>query len=163
MIADKLDCCFERGRNRFRYRVGALIVEDGCVLLITSDGCDYYYSVGGGVHIGETSEQAVLREVKEETGVDYEVDRLVFVHENFFKGEFSIEGMICHEVCLYYLLKPRGSRDIDCKSVSPDGKERAEWVPLEKLKDLKVYPREIFTERLCDLPKYPEHVITLVK
>lgn len=34
--------------------------------------------------MGETAEDAVKREVLEETGVAYEADRLAFIHENFF-------------------------------------------------------------------------------
>ena len=33
--------------------------------------------------MGETSGQAVKREVLEETGVPYEIDRLAVIHENF--------------------------------------------------------------------------------
>ena len=32
---------------------------------------DYYYSIGGGVHMGESAEEPVKREVLEETGVVY--------------------------------------------------------------------------------------------
>ena len=81
---EKMNCRYDRGDDRFSYRVGAIIVEDGAALLATNDSADYYYSIGGGVHFGETSRDAVLREVKEETGVDYEIDRLAFIHENFF-------------------------------------------------------------------------------
>ena len=66
------DCCFIRGGFWFRYRVGAIIIEDGCVLMAKNDVDDYYYSIGGVVHMGETSKQAVLREVREETGISYE-------------------------------------------------------------------------------------------
>nr|WP_246241199.1 NUDIX domain-containing protein [Anaerocolumna sedimenticola] len=31
----------------------------------------------------ETSEEAVIREVYEETGVNFEIDRLVFIQERF--------------------------------------------------------------------------------
>ena len=37
----------------FRYRAGAIIVEDGCVLLVTNSNEDYYYSVGGGFVVDE--------------------------------------------------------------------------------------------------------------
>lgn len=34
--------------------------------------------------MGETAEQAVIREVYEETGIMYQIERLAFIHENFF-------------------------------------------------------------------------------
>ena len=34
--------------------------------------------------MGETTEDAVKREVYEETGVAYEIDHLAVIHENFF-------------------------------------------------------------------------------
>ena len=78
------DCCFTKGNNYFRYRAGAIIVENGCVLFAGNELEDYFYSIGGGVHHGETAEDAVKREVMEETGVPYEIDRLAVIHENFF-------------------------------------------------------------------------------
>ena len=41
-----------------------------CVLFAGNELEDYYYSIGSGVHMGETAEDAVKREVFEETGVD---------------------------------------------------------------------------------------------
>ncbi|MDF2557691.1 MAG: hydrolase [Bacillales bacterium] len=59
-------------------------MENDCVLMASNEDTEYYYSVGGGVHMGETSEDAIIREVYEETGIKYEIDRLAFIHENFF-------------------------------------------------------------------------------
>lgn len=80
------DCCFTHEENWFRYRVGATILEENSVLVATNDACDFYYSIGGGVHLDESAEEAVRREVLEEIGLPYEIDRLAFVHENFFEG-----------------------------------------------------------------------------
>lgn len=80
------DCCFTHEENWFRYRVGAIILEENSVLVATNDACDFYYSIGCGVHLDESAEEAVRREVLEETGLPYEIDRLAFVHENFFEG-----------------------------------------------------------------------------
>ena len=79
-----IDCGFTKENNWFRYRAAAIIVENDCVLFVGNESEDYYYSVGGGVHVGETAEAAVVREVFEETGIHYEIDRLAVIHENFF-------------------------------------------------------------------------------
>ena len=67
-----VDCCFSRDGNWFRLRAGAIVVEDGCVLMVGNERDNYLYSVGGGIHLGETAQQAVVREVFEETGVKYQ-------------------------------------------------------------------------------------------
>ena len=79
------DCSFTQDDNRFRYRAAAIIVENDCVLFAGNELVDYYYSIGGGVHMDESSEDAVKREVFEETGVFYEIERLAIIHENFFE------------------------------------------------------------------------------
>lgn len=61
------DCGITKENNWFRYRAAAIIVENNCVLLAGNSKADYLYSVGGGVHIGEKAEDAVVREVFEET------------------------------------------------------------------------------------------------
>ena len=70
-------------------RVGAIIMMNGKMLMVGNDRADYLYSVGGRIKFGETSEEAVVREVFEETGVKMEVDRLGFIHENYFYGDAS--------------------------------------------------------------------------
>ena len=96
------NCCFTEGNKWFRYRAAAIIVEDGCVLFAGNEIDDYYYSIGGGVHMGETAEDAVKREVLEETGIAYEVDRLAVIHENFFnESTGSLHGLDCHEIAFY--------------------------------------------------------------
>lgn len=154
-----LDCSFTRDKNWFRYRAAAIIIENGCVLLASNETADYYYSVGGGVHLGETAEEAVVREVYEETGVSYEIDRLAFIHENFFTNGGMFEGLLCHEIAFYFLMKPRGSQELNCDSRCSEGKEFMNWVPLNELKHKKAYP-SFFAERLPSLPKKAEHIVT---
>ena len=88
------DCGFTKESNWFRYRAAAIIVENNCVLFATNEKEDYLYSIGGGVHMGEMAEDAVLREVFEETGVHYEIDHLAIIHENFFNMPFQIAYVI---------------------------------------------------------------------
>lgn len=154
------DCCISRQAEWFRYRAAAIIIEDGCVLLAHNESSDYYYSVGGGVHIGESAQAAVMREVREETGVDYQVDRLAFIHENFFIGDGILKGKRCHEVALYFLMKPRGTREIyDC-GFCAEGRETMHWLPIDRLRHYKAYP-EFFAKKLDPLPSEVEHIVTV--
>lgn len=153
------DCCFTHEENWFRYRVGAIILEENSVLVATNDACDFYYSIGGGVHLGETAEEAVRREVLEETGLPYEIDRLAFVHENFFEGEGSIAGLHCHELSFYFLMKPMGKREIPKRGQCIDGEERACWLPVDRLSDYTVYPL-FYADWLPHLPKETVHIVT---
>ena len=64
------DLCIDCGGGVVNIRVGAIILKDGKFLMVSNPAVDYLYSVGGRIQFGETAEQAVVREVQEETGVD---------------------------------------------------------------------------------------------
>ena len=100
------DCALRNEKKAFRYRAAAIIVEDNCVLFAGNEVDDYFYSVGGAVHMGETAEEAVKREVLEETGVSYEVDHLALIHENFFIGSSGLKGSESFFIPCFYALQP---------------------------------------------------------
>lgn len=155
-----VDCCFTNENNWFRFRAAAVIVEEGCVLMITNEKADYYYSIGGGVHMGETAEEAVKREVFEETGVHYEVERLLFVHENFFVDELVSSERLCHEVAFYFLMKPKGSLKLPKnESFCFFGRESLKWIPIEEYGNFKAYP-EFLGRLILNLPQEVKHIIT---
>lgn len=135
----KYDCGFTKDDGWFRYKAAAIIIENGCVLFAKNDRDDYYYPVGGGVHIGEKAEDAVEREVYEETGIHYEIDRLAFIHENFFIGSGSLDGYNCHEISFYFLMKQRGTQKLNSNSYSGGFKEYMHWLPINKLSNYKAY------------------------
>lgn len=154
------NCAFIDDKKAFRYRASAIIVEGNCVLFARNEVDDYYYSVGGAVHMGETSEEAVKREVFEETGVEYEVDHLAVIHENFFIGSSGLKGVNFHEVTFYYIMKPMGKRDFTSESTTMSGvKETMHWVPIDELDKCKAYPT-FMKEFLRSDHSGVEHIIT---
>ena len=154
------DCGFSKGDKWFIYRAAAIIVEDDCVLFAGNEVDDYYYSIGGGVHLGESSEEAVKREVFEETGVQYDVDYLAIIHENIFIGTSDLEGSLCHEISFYYMMKPKGNKNLNIHSLTKGGlKESMHWLPIDELEKYKAYPT-FMKEYLKSDHKGIEHIIT---
>lgn len=154
------DCGFTKEYNWFRYRAAAIIVENECVLFAGNQNEDYLYSVGGGVHIGETAEDAVVREVFEETGVRYEVDRLAVIHENFFyASDGPLKRLNCHEISFYFMMKPRGTKELHSNSYSCGVKEDMHWIPIEDLDKYKAFPsfmKDYLSKEHCGI----EHIVT---
>ncbi len=66
-------------------KVALLDIENREVLFARTKGQTLFYNVGGRVEPGETHEQALIRECKEEMSVDIIPGTLEFVHS--FKGE----------------------------------------------------------------------------
>jgi 8-oxo-dGTP diphosphatase len=60
----------------------AIIVRDDKILLVNEH--NGYHMPGGGLNLGETPEEAVIRETKEETGLDISYPRLVGSLSTFF-------------------------------------------------------------------------------
>ncbi len=62
----------------------AIIINGGKMLVMhrNKHGTQYYTLVGGRVNTGETVEQALVREIKEETGLDITKARLVFTEKH---------------------------------------------------------------------------------
>lgn len=124
-------------------RVGAIILKDGRFLMASNARDDYYYSVGGRIQFGETAGEAVVREVEEETGVHMDIDRLGFIHENYFYGDVGgvHEGKLIYEVSFYFYMKvPEGFEPLG-ESYTDEGRlrERMVWVSPDE-------PRTIYPE-----------------
>lgn len=113
----------------------------------------------GGIHMGETAEEAVKREVLEETGIPYEIDRLVIVHENFFVGDGTLSGWNCHEIALYYLMKSRGTQQLHSDSTVNGVKEEMHWIPIDEIKNHRAYPM-FLSEKIGHFKEGIEHIVT---
>lgn len=157
-----MDCTFRTENGVFNYRVGAIILDGTRVLMTKSEGCGYYYSVGGRVKLGETAEQAVLREVFEETGVHTEIKRLGFVHENFFTSDFGLNcGLRYHELSLFYYIKPFDYSLIKSCGVNDAGQsETLGWIDLKDCGGVKFFP-EFFRTELLNPSENVRNIITI--
>ncbi|MEM3566018.1 MAG: NUDIX hydrolase [Candidatus Bathyarchaeia archaeon] len=106
--------------------VGAIIICDGKILLEKRKGEPGRgkWSVPGGlVELGERAEDAVIREVKEETGLDVADPELIDVVDNIVRDE---NGEIkWHFVIIDYFVRLKGG-----EMRAADDAAELRWVPL---------------------------------
>lgn len=65
---------------------GIVVRDDGRILAIQRRDNKHWEPPGGVLELEETFEAGVRREVREETGVDVEVERLTGVYKNLSRG-----------------------------------------------------------------------------
>ncbi len=76
--------------HTFRVSVSALIFEGERVLLAHRRAIDWWNLPGGAVDAGETLDEALRREVREETGLEIEIGQLVGVYSKPLKQEIVL-------------------------------------------------------------------------
>ena len=155
----KPDICVPCGEGLVNLRVGAIIIKDGKLLMVGNERADYLYSVGGRIKMGETAEDAVVREVFEETGVKLEVDRLGFVHENFFYGDApSNLGKLIYEISFFFFMKvPENFKPLSCDFTEFGERENLRWISPDE--GITYYP-EFFRTELKKPFEGVKHIIT---
>lgn len=135
-----MDCGFIKEKSWFRYRTGAFIIKEDKMLFVKSKIGGYYYMIGGGVHLGETSERCVEREVYEETGMKVQVERLAVVCENFFLGNGGdIDGLDCHTLEFYYMVSIQEETS-SIEEHKTDAGEELIWVPIQEILNVDMRP-----------------------
>lgn len=148
-MVDKTVTCVDVYGKQYQVAVSTLtwrpsaygiVIKDG--KLLVSPQFNGYDLPGGGVDLGETPEQAVIREIKEETGIDAENPEIVKVATSFYKPYKPKPGQpqSVQSIMMYFVCTHKGGE------LSTDGfdeyeKEYArmpEWLPLEKLDEITI-------------------------
>jgi ADP-ribose pyrophosphatase YjhB (NUDIX family) len=122
----------------FRPSVYGVVIENNNVLLVPQWG-DGYDIPGGGVELGELLTDALVREVKEESGIDIKPIQPLHVSDDFFFH--PIKKKPFQTPLIYFLCEKIGGRISDA-NFAEDEKEYskvAEWVPLNRIRSLKFY------------------------
>jgi 8-oxo-dGTP diphosphatase len=114
--------------------VGAVIVDRDALLLVQrgrGPGRGLWAVPGGKVRFGETQRQAVIREVREETGLEIEPGEVVWVGDSFGPGD---------PPAWHFTLVDFAARVVGGDATAGDDATAVEWVPLDEVLDRPVTP-----------------------
>lgn len=101
----KNDLTLKTNEGYFNYRVAAVIVNNGRLLAQKNMDDNSYYLVGGRVAFGETSDEALIRELNEELNINVKDYSPVWINECFFIDKIKNgEDRKFHEIGIYYLV-----------------------------------------------------------
>lgn len=123
-------------------RAAGIVIKDSFVLLMERKSDDQHYFVfpGGGVEEGETPEQAVVRELEEETSLTVELNRLLY--KITYDQQRPERNTQLFYLCSYVSGEPvLHSDSIEQQKMNEgNGVYIPQWVPLDKIKSLTLYP-----------------------
>ena len=152
-----MDITVNVGEYLLNVRASGVIVHNNKILLHKNVNEDHYALVGGRVAIGESSEDALKREIKEELGKDIEITGYISTIENFF----PMKNSKYHEILFVHKFE---FKDEDDKKIvetmhNIEGKDYLiyEWVDINELDKYPLRP-EVIKDVLIK-NKFPVHKI----
>jgi 8-oxo-dGTP pyrophosphatase MutT (NUDIX family) len=146
----------------FSFRVSVLLFRVFNFLHQRKNHDSGYSFPGGHVSFGEVSTDTIIREFKEEIGIDITPSRLLWIGEIFFPWAQSD----CHQISLYYQVIFRDETQIpsdDDFFVLDEIEEKRHrllftWIDLSELENIDLYPIDA-KKKLLNLSGQIEHFI----
>lgn len=151
------DIQFTADDRKFNCRVVGICVKENKIFLSKMKDDKYWTFVGGKVAFGEATDAAVLREYKEEVGVNLQIDKLIALIENFF----DLQGYSWHQYIFFYQLRDDNNvlEFFDGeRQIADDGNAIYKWFDLSELSDVQIKP-DCSKEILQNISQSIQHYI----
>ncbi len=140
-------------------RTVGVLLKDGKILVQRDSDGNEYALPGGHVKIGETLEDGLVREYKEETGADIVCKRLLWSEECFWEWN----GKKAHNIAFYYLIKLCDGSEIPDNGEFVSHKDNCDvvigWMPIEEMQSIVIYP-EFLKKEIYDLDNEIKHFVS---
>ncbi|MGH2599114.1 MAG: NUDIX hydrolase [Dehalococcoidia bacterium] len=122
--------------NSLVVAVGAVVRNSaGDILLIKRGDNGLWALPGGAQDLGESTTDAVIREVREETGLQVRVTGLVGIYSNPRHVIAYDNGEVRQEFSIVFKAEPTGGK------LQPSAESvHVEWTPAERLPELEIHP-----------------------
>lgn len=129
----KTDVCYSCDGVKFNFRVSCVISSNGKFLLHKKKKDSFWNLIGGRVSLGESSIDAVRREIKEEIGCSCSIKSLANVSENFF----TLNNTVYHEILMIFY----GELEDDIKEENIESDIEIKWFSREEIEKLDIRPK----------------------
>lgn len=151
---------FDKGKDRFNFRVAGLALHNNKVLLHQYEGFDFWVLPGGRAELGENSIETIKREIQEELDEKITVERLLWCCESFFNHL----NKDVHELCFYYQIRFKENSNLLNETDEFEVKEldgsilTFKWFDVDTIEELELYP-EFMKKKIGNLSEGIEHII----
>ena len=139
----------KNAEREHRISAGAIVIQEKQILLVrysNTDGKNYLVGPGGGVLSNESIYQAVVREVREETGLEVSPQKVLFVEDLLSRRHRIVKIWFLCDLIGGQLTNTQGALEEDITDVA--------WYRRDQLQDEVVYPPALLT---YDWGAFPRH------
>ena len=152
-----MDISFPLDGYHVNFRVAGIVQHNNKMLFHKEKSHNYYALMGGRIQTGESSVEALQREVYEEMGKMIDVLDLLYIIENFFEGK----NERYHEILFVYKMEFIDEKDREILDTIPcveQGKTlQFEWIKVDELEKVDIRPKVI--KKIVEENKFPAHYI----
>ena len=141
-----MDIKIKNNDIKFKVRVSGIIIINN-KLLVDKYNETKYCLPGGYVELGETTEEGLKREIKEEVNIDINIDSFMGIMENFF---YNRNNDYTQSMDFYYKISPKNINDInlnDYEYIENDKgfiiKHEFKWIDIEDLDKFNLVPNSL--------------------
>ncbi len=138
--------------------VGVLVKNNKILVQRDKDGNEYALP-GGHIKIGETLEDGLIREYKEETGIDIKIKHMLWSEECFW--EWGCRQ--AHNIAFYYLIEEYDGFEIPDVGEFVSHKDNCNvvigWMDIDQIQNVVIYP-EFLKNEIYNLNGQIKHFVS---
>lgn len=123
-----IDVKINSEQGKFKFRVSGILKVGNKYLTVKIGENDFYCLPGGHVELGEDTDTAILREMKEELGYEVKIVKLISIIQNFFK---TTDNKIFHELGYYYIIEPVNISEVNLNDYVITENDKGKLIRLE--------------------------------